>query len=154
MGLYQSIYVGPYMKVPKKSIDSFKSEIICTSDTCRAVTTSKFCPSCGQPTQTIQRPVKRNKSAFNVICELFEDEMWVPDLGTKDDIVLPNSYSGRPVKIDIDGDRGATSVQSLRDIDKDADINWFVTKYKHVIDKMKEEFGEVEIDWGVIVSWS
>lgn len=154
MGLYQSIYVGPYMKVPKKSIDSFKSEVICTSDTCRKQTNSKFCPSCGEPTQTIQRPIKKNVSAFKIICELFEDQMWVPDLGTKDDIVLPNNYSGRPFKIDIDGDRGATSVKSLKDIDKESDLNWFVTKYQHIIDKMKEEFGEVTIDWGIVVSWS
>lgn len=112
MGLYQSIYVGPYMKVPKKSIDSFKSEVICTSDTCRKQTNSKFCPSCGEPTQTIQRPIKKN------------------------------------------GDRGSTSVKSLKDIDKESDLNWFVTKYQHIIDKMKEEFGEVTIDWGIVVSWS
>lgn len=154
MGLYQSIYIGPYLSVSKKTIESFKSEVVCVSDTCRTTpTNSKFCPDCGEPTQTIQRPVKKNISAFN-ICNEFSDEMYIPELDTKNDIVLPNNYDGRPFKIRIDGDRGCSSIHSLRSLDRESDVNWLTTKYSHIIDRLKEEFDEVIVDWGIVVSWS
>lgn len=153
MGLYQSIYIGPYLSVSTKTIEGFKSEVTCINDTCRKITNSKFCPDCGEPTQIIQQPVKKKISAFNILSSEFSDEMYVPELDTKNDIVLPNNYDGRPFKIRVDSDHGCNSIHSLRSLDRESDVNWLTTKYKHVIDRLKEEF-EVIIDWGIIVSWS
>lgn len=154
MGLYQSIYIGPYLTVKNKTVDSTRSEIMCVS--CQTKTTSKFCPNCGKETQSIFIPIKKKLDVFSFLIEnKLDGDLWVPNLYLKDETVLvSNNDKGRPYKVSIDGDRGASVAKSLLNFNQKEDMEWFTTKNSEVIKTIEDEFGAIKLDWGIVIDWS
>lgn len=154
MGLYQSIYIGPFLTVRNKNINSTRTEVICES--CQTKPTSNFCPNCGKETKSIQIPIKKKLDVFSFLIEnKLDGDLWIPNLYLKDTtVLLSNNDEDRPYKISIDGDRGASIAKSLSKIDQKKDMEWFTTKNAEVIKKIEDVFGCVELDWGIVIDWA
>lgn len=169
MGAYQSIYVGPYLSVNNKMLDSTVTTMVCGNSECNKhnkKVDSKFCPQCGQPPVKKVEPVKvafDAQDALNEFDEDYHNDLYFPHNGGSDmfknkKLVLPNDSEGRPNRIRIDGDSsGEYPLFPEEGLSKiPADIAWFEAKFKRYIDHLRSEFGpeNCNLKWGIIIHYS
>jgi hypothetical protein len=171
MGLYQSIYVGPYLIAKNKQIDSYTESKICQSPSCKGQAVSyPFCQNCGEKPELVRTPVKKKLTAYNVIhdhdesmtdfSKCFIDKIYFVEGGPKNaSIGIPNNDEGRSKdtikKCSIESDHGVSGGYPLDGIDQEADMNWFKDKFKDLISILSESLGpdSIEYKWGIVVSW-
>lgn len=154
MGVYQSIYIGPYLTVNNKIIDTTKNEVMCPN--CQKKVSHKFCQDCGTETDLLSVPIKTTLFPFYFLIEnKMDNQLWAPNIDIKGkSILVPNDEKGRPYKVNIETDRGCSDVKSLSKFDQKADMDWFISKNKEIISLLENEFGKVEFDWGIVIDWS
>lgn len=169
MGSYQNIYIGPYLSVKNKVVDSTNTTMVCSNTDCdkhNKKVDSKFCPQCGQPPIKKVDPVKKNydaNDALNKFDEEYHNQVYFPHNGGTDMfkdrmLILPNDSEGRPLEIDIDEDRSGEYPLFPDDVLSKIpeDLGWFETKFKKYVDHLREEFGpeNCNLKWGIVIHYS
>lgn len=167
MGAYRQDYIGPYLIVKNKKEEIFDDKFFCINKSCDSYdkkVKTKFCPECGKEPEKVTTSKFEDYSAQDFVmnyndCE-WENELYFPHDGGvemfKDKcIAIPNDHEDRPRYIDIDDDSSGV-YPFLSEQDMLNDMNWFKEHYKHVFDKVEEEFGKenMEFGYGLVVSYS
>lgn len=164
MGLYRSDYIGPYLIVHDKKKEFFDEKFFCTNKSCDSYdkkVKTKFCSDCGQEPGKVITPRIENYSASEfIMCdnEQWDNEFNFPDyiFGEKENktICLPNTSKDRPYIDDIGDDSGVYTLPTSEQME--ADKKWFKETHAEVLDAIRKEFGEdnMEFGYGLVVSYS
>lgn len=162
MGLYRCEKIGPYLIVNDKKKEFFDDKFFCINKSCdlydKKVKT-KFCPECGQEPGKVSTSRIENYQVSSLIMdnEDWGDEFYFPDyvMPEKDKrtICLPNTSEGREY-INYIEDSGVYQLPTSEQIE--ADKQWFKDVYAEILEAIKKEFGEenMELGYGLIVYYN
>jgi hypothetical protein len=153
MGTHTSIYLGVFIKVPIKEITITETKFV-DQETGKTKKT-KFCPDTGKEfkTETFTRKEKNYPSAYIEDAGYTEDEFWQPAYhggGEEFQVFLLN---GKNPKYVIDAD--VDDLDCINFIGKNNNyesiVEEFTKEYEKYINYYKEQYGEIEICYGLTI---
>jgi hypothetical protein len=159
MGVHQHIYLGPYLQLKSRSIESELTSFGCNNEACLGInergvdpasphaSLHKFCSICGKAYGLRRSKVARQISMDDVV----RDKL--ASVGTEDRdggivFLAPNmapSMTPRPFR----WDRSDEEHVDIRTIDQDAEMEWLRKHYVIEIEQLKNVFGDVKVSWGL-----
>ena len=157
MGVSQSVYIGPYVRLEMAATTRDQVIASCTNESCKQHgrrVHSKFCPDCGAKvddvTITVNAVVGFNDFLESVDYE-HEDELWMPEYlgGTGEQILLCN-YGDYHFYED-------SLVRSLADVNEQlaTEMTIFNERHKVLLEKMQKFFGDkMSVHYGVCSYYS
>jgi hypothetical protein len=160
MGMDQTTYVGPYIKIKKlniKPIESSKKEIIftCSNKSCsihgkKAV--GKFCSECGQSNGnvSITRKIVEVPSSYQLLYDFGQEDLLRPQDSKNEIFYLPNQRNNYSINVDSDDSFIEKEIiQTPEDIKSQ-----FTQDYQEFLDFLTEKEIPFTISFGVITYWS
>lgn len=166
MGMYVSLYVGPYMVVTgTKDVVTERSVRTCSNNECETYKankkhseTQKFCAECGSIVE-IKKYSEIEKDYPNWMLsdvEDFEDELCETTRDSRKDdkqVFVPNEKIPFQPERHTDGEHFN---MNLLDMSQTEEVEWFKKRYEKIISFFKDELGEnsVEFRWGVVQWYS
>jgi hypothetical protein len=153
MGTYTGIHLGVFIKVPIKEIEITETKFV-DPETGKTKKT-KFCPDTGREfkTETFTRKEKDYPSAYIEEEGYGEDEFWQPSYhggGEDFQVFLLNSKNPKYV-IDADVDDLDCINFIGRNNNYESIIEEFTKEYEKYINYYKEQYGEIEICYGLTI---
>ncbi len=153
MGTYTGIHLGIFIKAPIKEIEVTETKFV-DPDTGKTKKT-KFCPETGREfkTETFTRKEKNYPSAYIQKDGYTEDEFWQPAYhggGEEFQVFLLN---GKNPKYVIDADVDDLDCINFigKNNDYEAIVDEFTNEYQKYINYYKEQYGEIEICYGLTI---
>jgi hypothetical protein len=153
MGLYQSIYVGPFLKVKRKFEDKSVIKRFCPTHSKKQVTEdTNFCPLCGAKIESITKTQKSEISLKDIFEEKnFTDSFYIVEkFDNEDHILEPNQWVNNTIRIE-DKESGCYSIEENN---ISTSINSFKEVYKKEIFFLEKSQFEFEILFGLVVSYN
>lgn len=159
MGLYLSIYVGPYAEARATPVDRDTDVYGCTNakcpeykkrDTWQAKGAPPFCASCGSPTGKTTKRMKYRPSAHEALGGS-ERLSWIDDQSDENVYYFISNIRGT-VGESLDSDRGADHHLDLADVDREAQMKEFEEQFAEDLALLRKVY-EVEICWGLQIYW-
>ena len=110
---------------------------------------NKFCGECGKPKEKYEFEEECKKSLFQVLCDLDIEEFHC--ISIDPNILLPNFRMENQMCIHLGDDFGSYDIP-----DKEKAIEELKEKFSSAINKLKEYFGEenIELKFGVVHYYS
>lgn len=167
MGVDTNLHIGPYLIVKGEKSEMKKREVwTCTNTDCEThkankvyVVSQNFCAECGREIGVKQYEEEFKTDAHSLILnkyyELCDELSWTDPMGCGGGVFISNHYSPFD-KERSSGDDDNEEITDLTNVNIKAEIDWFNTKYKTILDIFRKEFGEdsVEVRWGIIEWYS
>lgn len=161
MGMDQTTYVGPYLKISKsniKPIDSEKQERLftCSNKSCKIhgkKAVGKFCSECASPNANvlITRKIVEVPSGYQLLYNFGnEDLLFV--LGERDDkdiLFLPNKKNSYSVKVDSDDSFVEKEFNQI----PEHICSLFARDYQNFLDFLDSKEITYQIKFGVLSYW-
>lgn len=157
MGMYHTVYVGPYIEYDVVMGEESEPYQKCSqNEKHRVHPNDKFCSTCGSPVVTATKTIKVKQTFWNFIenNEQFEEDTFfsVPDHnGTKTKLVLiPNSHDDAEDGFDFEDSSFVKQVPThgIPDI-----LTKFFIKHSALIKAFKY-WTNVEVKYGVVSYWN
>ena len=154
MGLYYYVHVGPYIEAPNPIKAGTREAKACTNSGCskhKKETSDAFCSQCGGKIGTVTKNTnKRVSDTFSVYDECGErlshvHNEWLPEDKQDSAIFLPNLNGFNRTF----GDKEAAVVGFNETLIAD-DLARFKAAFAADIDRIREAFGNVIVQWGVV----
>lgn len=148
-----SVYVGPYLVVPKVGIVvTHPARLECTSKQQHSCPPqASFCPQCGSPTTEIIDTVEQEVALVPYKISYVGDTFWTPEwcsIGDEHSLWLPNENGiGIYVEEDQPHEIKCDTINDERER--------FINKYGETITKLNAEFNtKVIVKYGIVTYWS
>lgn len=158
MGLYLSIYVGPYAEARGTATERETNVYGCTNEKCAEWkkrdtwqgVSSPFCAACGSKTGKTTKMMKHRPSPYEA---LGENERLSPidDHDNEGTYYFISNVRGT-VGESLGGERGEDHHVDLSDVDREAQMKEFETQFAEEIALLRKSF-EVDVCWGLQVYW-
>ena len=159
MGLYLSMYVGPYAEATATAVKRETDVYGCTSEKCPEWKRrdpwqgmkSPFCASCVSPTgkttkMMVQRPSPYDALGGSERLEVLSDE-------SDEDVHYFISNIRDSLGERLDGDKGANHHVDLSDVDREAEMKKFEELFHEELASLRKVY-DVEVRWGFHADWS
>lgn len=157
MGLYLSMYVGPYAEATGTAVERETAVYGCTNEKCVEWKNrdtwqgekSPFCASCGSPTGKTTKLMSHRPSPH----EALGDSERLTTVGDEDGVhyFIPNirGSAGRS----LSGDKGLDHHLDLSEVDQAAEMKKFEEQFPEELAALRKVY-DVEICWGFHATWS
>lgn len=153
MGTSRSIYLGPYLEIPKISTQVEYNARGCSNPHCFASqktfpSSQSFCSECGTPCALVTRSRTAIIRVRDVLGE--DDETFYEVERLKSFVLLPNSYG-----VGLSCDEGENAVYEVLGGAREFQLKLFEEKYSKAIELLKQKFSEdaVHLKYGVVSSY-
>lgn len=158
MGIDRNLYIGPYVKCKKDLVKVEVSEKGCPQ--CKRATTNAFCSKCGTQSGTFPKIVKAEKvDTWELTEKMKERLITVPscgEFGDKIEYYIPNVKFPRKIEPEL-GDLRSDDINFVLPVSPQAindELSSFETFFAQQLTMLKDAYGEYEISWGIIQSFS
>lgn len=164
MGSYLNVDLGPYIIAKHINSTYTENKTVCVNTECNKFdkeVKSKFCPECGQQSESkkFERPTKLNAWSFLNNNDM-EDRLIGAHAGGSEiykdrEILTPNQYMPAELKqIKVDSDFcGDVDLSDCAELCK-SQTDWLLKEYEKEITALTEAGFEIEVKWGLIMSYS
>lgn len=157
MGITNTIYIGPYIKIVPKTVETQIEKRGCTNLTCVAryndltpqqYNDCEFCPKCGKPIENYTTSKPEDLYLHNDFLDPFGESLCYANDYAEGitNILIPNQHG---FGITINDDDNANEV--IFDADHMVTShNKFITEYEEELEDLKNYVVSFEIKWGVL----
>lgn len=163
MSVSQGIYIGPYMVVKNKDTVSTFSKRVCVNTTCQKTgkeVTSKFCPECGQESESKKFSMPKSVSVSEHFDDM-HDDFYFPHNGGSDiykdkQILMPNTREGRPQSFRSMAECVGEVSLDLTKEELQEEYDWFEHTYSEQLMMIRNSFGSdnCKVGWGIVIYYS
>jgi len=160
MGLYMSMYVGPYAEATAEPSEREVDVYGCTNSKCAQwkkretwmqAALSSFCATCGTATGKTTKLVKGRPSPHEALGES-ERLSSIRDDEDEDVVYFVPNIRGS-VGLRLNGDRGASHHVDLAGVDREAEMALFEGQFPEELSALRKVY-DVKTCWGLQVDWS
>ena len=158
MGMDQTTYVGPYIKIKKvniKPIESDKKERLftCSNESCsihgkKAV--GRFCSECGQANGnvSITRKIVEVPNGYQLLDSFGEEDLLRPEEGNKEIFYLTNRRNNYSIRVNDSFTEKEITQRS------ETIISLFTQDYQQFLNYLEDKEIPYNIVFGVVSYWS
>jgi hypothetical protein len=160
MGMDQTTYVGPYIKIKKKNIKPIEKEntvkiMTCTNTNCEIhgkKSVGKFCSSCGSPNGLIKQVNKIQiiPDSYDLLEEFGDVDLFFSpsDRDDKEILLVPNTENDYSVHVSSDDSFLESEIASVEDA-----LSEFTDGHKEFLDFLEGKEIVYQKLFGVLSYW-
>jgi len=159
MGIYQSVYLGPYAECTHKNETEEVTVYGCTTPDCKHYKhhrsqwegeADKFCPDCGSKKGASKLTRPKHIHPFDVVGDDLKSLVGQASDHYKNVLLGSNLINKHLPRAFHVGD-GADWHVNVTALDREAERQWFADKYATQLEKLHAAYETVEIKWGLHV---
>lgn len=158
MSVSVSCYIGPYVRCLLKPKVVDKQSLVCLRATCKKhhkPTKEKFCGGCGSEIGILVEQEAEYPDLYNLV----KDDLTTLQYDPPEDKVLflGSSYNiklGKGIDRNLHPDPEEGINVNLAEVEREAELLWFTTKFSKQLEVLKENSSEFEYGWGLHIYYS